>query len=410
MRILIHTQYFPPEIGAPQNRLFELACELTALGHNVFVLTAMPNYPTGHIFPGYGGIFRKEQVDNVIIYRTYIYPTQKSALIPRLLNYFSFVLSSFLVGLFLPQVDIVFTESPPLFLGISGYLLSRIKRAKWIFNVADLWPSSAVELGVIKQGSLPHRISASLEAFFYRKACLVTGQSKTILHNITCRYRDTKTYHLSNGVQLDRYPVQVRSSPSDGILCIMYAGLHGLAQGLDQILSAAKLLEDYPFRFVFVGDGPCKKALMVQSAELNLNNVEFREPVLRDDIPSTLAKADILIVPLKVQLTGAVPSKLYEAMAASKPVILIAESEAAEIVLESGCGVVVKPDDTQALADAVKSLYLKPDDRMVMGRNGRNFVEKWFDRKAIARDFSKYLMQFSDQLKAIRKVNNDVDT
>lgn len=392
MRILIHTQYYPPEIGAPQNRLFELVRELTQLGHNVSVLTAMPNYPTGRIFSGYGGLFRREEIDGVPIYRTYIFPTQKSNLVPRLFNYFSFVLSSFLAGLFLPRYDIIFTESPPLFLGISGYLLSRIKHAKWIFNIADLWPSSAVELGVIHQGSIPHRISQSLEAYFYRHAWLVTGQSKTILKDITSRYKETKTYYLSNGVQLDRYPIRANISRADKDLCVMYAGLHGLAQGLDQIVSAAKLLEDRPFRFVFVGDGPCKKALIEQSTALNLRNVEFWDPVLRDEVPLTLAKADVLIVPLKIQLTGAVPSKLYEAMAAGKPVILIAESEAAEIVSESGCGIVVKLDDTQALVEAIQTLYMESDGRIAMGQSGRKFVEKWFNRKLIAEEFSNYLL------------------
>ena len=189
MRLAILTQYYPPETGAPQRRLSHLAGHFVRAGHSVNVLTAMPNYPQGQIFPGYGGLAQREERDGVDVIRTAIYPTQKTGFLPRLANYLSFVISSAAVGSFLmPRPDYLFVESPPLFLGLSGYWLSRLKSTRLIFNVADLWPETAVRLGVLREDSLAFRVSAWLERFCYRKSWLITGQSKSILENIAQRF------------------------------------------------------------------------------------------------------------------------------------------------------------------------------------------------------------------------------
>jgi Glycosyl transferase 4-like domain len=159
-------------MGAPQAPLSSLAGRLTERGHDVVVLTAMPNYPRGHVYPGYGGIFGKEGSDGVTIIRSYIYAATGLG-IRRLANYFSFVFSSLVVGgVSLPRLDYLITESPPLFLGISGYVLSRLKRARWMFNVSDLWLESAVQLAALSEG-LILRMARRLETFFYQKASCV---------------------------------------------------------------------------------------------------------------------------------------------------------------------------------------------------------------------------------------------
>lgn len=388
--VLIHTQYYPPEIGAPQSRLSDLAFELTRLGFQVTVLTAMPNYPTGKVFSGYGGCYRKENIDGISVIRSAIYPTQSANFFKRLVNYFSFVFSSFWAGVFLPKPDFIITESPPLFLGISGYLLSRIKGAKWIFNVADLWPESVVELGVINRDSFSYRISSHLESFFYHKATLVTGQSKTILQNINQRYPDVPTYLLSNGVRTGQY--HPSDNRTDGRINVMYAGLHGLAQGLYQIIEAAAMLVGQPsIEFTFIGDGPEKQNLIGIAEDKNLKNIHFLNPIPKSQIPETLDRADVLLVPLKIQLTGAVPSKLYEGMAAGKPIILIAESEAAEIVHNADCGIVVKPGDIEALTSAILHLSANSEERKRLGINGRKAVIEIYDRRKIVQDFAYFL-------------------
>jgi hypothetical protein len=195
MNLVLLTQYYPPEIGAPQTRLSELADTFCSARTFCDRVDGDAKLPTGKISPGYGGVWQREQRDGVNVIRTFIYPTQKADFLRRLTNYFSFVLSSGLLGsVLLGRADFLLVESPPLFLGLSGVWLSRLKRARLIFNVSDLWPQSAVELGMLRPGSLAFRVSAWLEAFCYRNAWLVSGQSKSILASITERFPDCSVF------------------------------------------------------------------------------------------------------------------------------------------------------------------------------------------------------------------------
>lgn len=398
MRIGILTQYYPPEIGAPQARLSELARWFVQRGHQVYVLTAMPNYPLGRLYPGYSGLVRREEQNGIQIIRCYIYPTKSVSLFPRLANYFSFVISSLLVGMFsLPKLDYLMTESPPLFLGMSGYFLSRLKRSKWIFNVSDLWPESAVRLGVIKEGRALN-LATALEEFCYRKANVVTGQSKEILQNIQERFPDVPTYHLSNGVDTDLFRPELRSDELRRELfqgkpfIAIYAGLHGIAQGLGQLIeSIAKLKDLVDFSMVFVGDGPEKVDLISKAREMGLTNIRFLDPFPHHLMPSVLASTDVALVPLKNRLPGAVPSKIYEAMGSGLPVVLVADGEAAKIISETEAGVVVSPGDTETLASVLRDLSQNLEKRLLMGQNGRAAAEKRFDRKLIANAFVDFL-------------------
>jgi colanic acid biosynthesis glycosyl transferase WcaI len=402
MKIGILTQFYPPEIGAPQARLSEIAQRLKQRGHTVIVLTAMPNYPTGKIHPGYGGILKRETRDDIRIIRTIIYPTQKASFLHRLTNYFSFVLSSAIIGtFFLPRLDYLFVESTPLFTGLSGYWLSRIKGAKMIFNVSDLWPENAVVLGLIRAGSMSHRISLWLEKFCYQKAWLITGQSKSILSDIKGRFPKQITHHLSNGVDVKKFgpecaTVDARAKlvgNASGAQCVaLYAGLHGLAQGLDQVLETADRMKgDLDLRFVLLGDGPEKSQLVEEATSRKLTNVRFLDPVPSTDIPPLVASADIILVTIKMFIPGMVPSKLYEAMASSKPVIMVAEGEAADIVRDNGAGIAVKPGDINGLVEALRTLHQQPDLRARMAAKGRRAAELYFNRDKIAAKFGEYL-------------------
>jgi glycosyltransferase involved in cell wall biosynthesis len=289
-------------------------------------------------------------------------------------------------------------ESPPLFLGITGFLLSRLKRARMIFNVSDLWPESAVRLGVLRREGMAFRASERLEAFCYHRAWLVSGQSKSILSDIVHRFPGLRTHHLSNGVDTGMFSAQRRTARARGRLskddqCVaLYAGLHGLAQGLDQILGAAELLKaDSPCRFVLLGDGPEKKTLMKQAAEKELSNIEFQDPLRAAELPEVVASADLVLVTLKMHIPGAVPSKLYEAMASGRPVVLVAEGEAAEIVERFNAGIVVPPGDIQGLARAIRTLCASPELRTELGANGRRAAEEEFDREHIVARFISHL-------------------
>jgi glycosyltransferase involved in cell wall biosynthesis len=381
-------------MGAPQARLSELAAHLVQKGHQVTVLTAMPNYPSGKIFQGYGGWFSKDEQDGVRIIRTGIYPVQNARVIPRLLSYFSFVFSSLLLGGWhLRKPVYILTESPPLFLGISGFLLSRWKRARWIFNVSDLWPDSALHLGVIQKGFV-YKLAVKLEAFCYKNAWVVTGQSQTILDSITRRFPAVNTHLFANGVDVRRFspsevkPDAILAIGSKNVVTAIYAGLHGIAQGLEQILQAADQLRDIlDLHFVLVGDGPEKINLMKMKESLNLSNVTFLDAVPRDQVPTLLTSTDICLITLKTHLPGAVPSKIYEAMASGKPIILAADDEPARIVASHKAGLVVPPGDISKLVSAIRKLYNDSTLRESLGNSGQIAVREFYNRRVIVDKF-----------------------
>jgi colanic acid biosynthesis glycosyl transferase WcaI len=399
VHIIIHTQYYPPEVGAPQNRLHELAIGLIRQGIQVTVLTAMPSYPRGRIYDGYKGLLQEESLDDVRVIRTAIYPTQSAGMLRRLFSYFSFILSSIIIGGWqIGKADFVLTESPPLFLGVAGVVLSRWKRAHWIFNISDLWPESVVELGIVSRESPSYKLSSALEKFLYKRAWVVTGQSRTILENIQKRFPGLRVNHLPNGVDTNIFqPGDVQNENRDFL--IVYAGLHGLAQGLEQIhLAAQKLPSTEHIEFTFVGDGPEKQQLIQLVKDLNLNHFRFLDSVAKEKIPAILRTADVLIVPLKIQLTGAVPSKIYEAMAIGKPIILIAESEAAKIVNDANCGIVVRPGDIDGLVASMLYLKNNPEVCKQMGANGRQAAVQNHDRARIVNRFAQLLLRETGHL------------
>jgi glycosyltransferase involved in cell wall biosynthesis len=363
----------------------------------------MPNYPTGKIFPGYGGFVHREEIDNIKYIRTWIYPTKSPGMIPRLINYFSFVFSSLFGGAFLlSKADFFLTESPPLFVGISSYVLSKLKRARWIFNVSDLWPDSAVNMGVIGMGT-SYKISKALEKFFYRKSWLTSGQSNEFIEGVKETVPGTKTYHLSNGADVNRFNPALRSEKihselGDGAECVaVYAGLHGMAQGLDQIVEAAKYLEDLngKLKIVFIGDGPDKDMLIKNAADMNI--IKFLDPQPKEQIPGMLASSDIALVPLKTYIHGAVPSKIYEAMASAIPILLVAEGESTTILNHTQSGVVIQPGEIKEIAENLKKLSSDADLRGKLGNNGRTAVMEKYNRNKIYQDFIEFLSNNNGQ-------------
>lgn len=399
MHLVILTQYYPPEIGAPQSRLCELARAFRARGHDVTVLTAMPNYPGGRVHDGYGGLLREEVLEGVRVIRGYVYPTQSARMVPRLTSYGSFALSSAIAGTMrLPRADFLLVESPPLFLTLSGIWLARRLRARLVVNVSDLWPESAVHLGVLRRDSRAYRAAARLEAFAYRSAWLVTGQSEEIVADVRSRFPGCPTYHLSNGVDTHAFGPSLASDAARatlggaGACVVLYAGLHGLAQGLESLLDAvARLGAGAGVRLVLVGDGVRKAALQADAAARGLGVVDFLPARPRREVAPLLASADVLVVPLGMAIPGAVPSKIYEAMASGRPLVLAADGEAADIVRRHEAGIVVPPADVGAIAEALARLRDDPAERARLGANGRRAAERHFDRADIGERFVRWL-------------------
>ena len=406
VRILILTQYYPPERGAPQNRLSDLAQRLERAGHDVTVLTALPNYPRGEIFKEYHGRFQfEERCAGVRVVRAWIYATQKKTFVRRLLNYFSFVFSSFVLALWkVRSQDVVIVESPPLFLGISGFLISLCKNAKLIFNVSDLWPDSAVAMGILSNKSLIH-LSRWLEEFLYKHATLITGQTQGIVDSIQSRFTDKQVELITNGVDVRAFGRASNSNEKSRIkdefgfgdkFVIGYAGLHGLAQGLETVVQAAGMLSAQEnLLFAFFGDGPEKEILMQLADDSKLTNIRFYPSQESSLMPMILASFDLALIPLrKLDLfRGALPSKMFEAMAAEVPIIVSIEGEARELVERAQAGIAIQPENPGAMACAILQLYQNREQLTVFGRNGRRYVVEHFDRQKIAENFEGLLKQ-----------------
>jgi glycosyltransferase involved in cell wall biosynthesis len=403
LKILFLTQYFPPEVGAPQNRLFELAIRLKKKGADILVLTAMPNYPQMKVHEEYKGKCRYyEEMNGLKVYRSWIFVSQRRSIFFRLLNYFSFVWSSFWAGWFrLRKFDYIFCESPPLFLGISAYLLKKLKGAKLIFNVSDLWPESAEKLGLVTNKTFLN-ISTKLEEFLYKKSEVITGQTQGIVSNISSRFPGKKVYWLPNGVDVDYYnPDFIKTDWRkenkfhDDDFILIYAGIIGHAQGLEVILHAANLLRnERDIKFIILGSGPEREKLINLKTEMNLDNVLFLETILKKDMSSIIKAVDVSIIPLrKIDLfKGAIPSKIFESLAMKKPALLGVEGEAKELFIDQGkCGLFFEPENAEDLSEKILELYSNNELRKELGENGRDFVMKKFNRDILAENFWNYL-------------------
>ncbi|MES2678302.1 MAG: glycosyltransferase family 4 protein [Bacteroidota bacterium] len=408
MKLLILTQYFPPEVGAPQNRLFELAVRLQALGIDVTVLTAMPNYPQMEIYKGYAGKkYVYEETAGLKIHRSAIFVSKNKSILPRLRNYFSFVISSARTGgKKLGNFDFLLCESPPLFLGYSAMYLSKRKKAKLIFNVSDLWPESAEKLGVVNNKTLLD-LAYRLEEKLYSRSVLVTGQTQGICESINSRFPSVETYWLPNGVDLDFYdPEKVQPGnwrkennfrETDFIL--IYAGIIGIAQGLELILDTAKFFAAQPrVKFVLMGSGPEKERLLQKKETEKITNVFFINGVPKSQMPSILKSVNAAIIPLKKLdlFLGAIPSKIFESLAMKIPVLLGVDGEAKKLFIEKGdCGIYFEPENATALRDSI--IRLEGDEKLAvrLGENGRRFVTENFNRENIAKQFHQRLLKLS---------------
>src|SRR2546423_6056979 len=370
LNIVFLTHYFPPEVGAPQTRLFELATRTVAAGHSVTVLTGLPNYPTGIVPGAYRGRFRiEEKLDGVRVIRTWVYATPNRGFARRLLNHLSFAFSSLAAMGLLGRVDVFFVESPPLFIGLAALVFRWLKRTPYVFNVSDIWPESAVELGALRN-RFAIRIAEMFEMHLYRKAARVSVVTPGMLERLAARgVPRAKLVVLTNGVDTEIYqPATTRSDMAQklglaGRKVFLYAGTHGLAQGLDTILEAARLTRDPDILYVLAGDGAEKESLMKKAVAEKIANVRFVPNQPKSAMPALLNLAYATIIPLKRldRFKSALPSKMFEAMAVSRPIVAALWGEAADVIRAAECGIVVEPEDPDAMRAAVEKLAADPE-------------------------------------------------
>jgi len=402
MRTLIVTHYFPPETGAPQARLSALAATWAADGDQVTVLTGMPNHPTGMVPPAYrGAIRRREHLDGYQVIRTWLYATPNEGIARKTAGHLSFMISSVLLGgRRCGPADTVVVSSPTFFSIGAAWLLARMKRARLVVEIRDLWPAIFVELGVLTNHRLI-RLLERLELAAYAAADRVVVVSDGFRANLIDRgVPGDKVHTIRNGVILDRFDpgatadprVRSRLGARAGDCLVLYVGTHGISHGLPGIADAAARLAGDPVHFAFVGEGADKPRLRRRVTELGLGNVTMLPGVPHDEVPALLAAADICLVPLRdVPLFSAfIPSKMFEYLAAGKAVVGAVAGEAAQILRDAGAAV-VPPEDSAALAEAIRELAADPQQRRAMGRRGRCLVERSFDRAALAREYREIL-------------------
>ncbi len=385
MRVLFLTHYYPPELGAAPTRIAALARGLADRGLDVSVHTGFPHYPSGTIAAPYRN--RRLQIEHegpVRVLRSVVYPTANRGFQRRLANHAAFAAGALASAYAAGPVDVVVAETPPLFTAAAGVAYARLKGARLALNVSDLWPESAIELGALGDGRAA-AAAAALARLCYRRAALITAPTAGIIAALGDRPETRgKLVQIPPAVDLDRFAsVPERRPRADVPLRVLYAGTLGMAQQLRTLVQAAAIAGGELVELTIAGDGPDAMAIRSEIEAAGVSNVRMLGSVDAERIPSLYADVDAGVVPLRDRriFEGALPTKLFEVLAAGRPAIVCARGEAAELVRGARAGLVVAPEDPRALADAFARLRADTAEALAMGRRGREKARE-FDRAA----------------------------
>lgn len=408
MRILLMAQCYAPENVSAAILITELATDLVKHGHQVTVITGAPNYPYGHVFSTYRNrIYQVQTLDGVRVIRTWSYISPSKKLWPRLLHYGSYSATAFYGGLAAGRPDVLVSFSPPLPLGLSAWLLSRIWQAPWVLQLEDLYPDAAIAAGIMKNKKIID-FFLWMERFLYAKSHLISVISESFRKTLLAKSVPNTKIKL---IPVWADPDEVRPLPKENSFrrdhgladkfLVMYAGNIGLTSCLEDILQAAEILrEQTEIQFVIVGEGVKKEALEAEVQSKQLTNMLVLPYQPRGIFPEMLAAADIVLVTLN---TGAafssLPSKVFSAMSSARPVLTVAplESELARIIEEAGCGWTVPPGSPREVAGVILTASSQELALNCMGQNGRDHLEKYFSRDRCVGAYEKMLLQLCHQ-------------
>ena len=401
MHILLIHQAFAAIDEPGGTRHHEIAQYLVKRGHRVTIIASPVSYLTGKSEPAQG---RTKEQSGIKILRVYTYSALHRSFLHRIFSFLSFMVSSFIAGLRVREVDIVWGTSPPIFQGLTAWTLARIKRTPFLLEIRDLWPAFAIAVGVLHQ---PMLIKASewLERFLYQHADLVVVNSPGFIQHT--QQRGAKKVELvPNGSDTSMFdPQKFGKSTKDANreFIALYAGAHGMSNDLGIVLQAAEMLKERAdINIVLLGDGKEKPALEKLAQNMEIPNLQFLPPVAKNKMPVALAAADACIAILKpIPLYGTVyPNKVFDYMAAGKPVLLAIEGVIREVIEEAGAGIAISPGDPAALADGIRYLADHPDEGQAMGSRGRNHVKQHFNRPIQAEKFTSLI----EDLQKLNKV------
>ena len=407
MKILFLTDNFYPERNAPAKRTHEHAVEWLKLNHSVSVITGVPNFPNGKVFDGYRNkIFQTESKDGVLIYRVWTFITANKGFLLRILDYTSFMFTSFIAGLFIKKHDIVIATSPQFLTVISGWLISIFKRIPFVLEIRDLWPESIVAVGAMNKNSFFIKQLYRLSHFFYKKADVivcVTNSFKKELINLNID--GNKIVVIENGIDVnkiiqpnktkDQIMTQYNFNNNDFI--ISFIGTIGMAHGLDVIVDSAKKNNNTNIKFLIIGDGADKERIVHRIENERINNVTILNSINWQEIININQIISINLIHLikSNTFTKVIPSKIFESMAMKKPIILGVDGESRQILENIRCGYFMIPEDADSLIENINKMQSDQDLLNSMGENGYNVVINRYNRAKLS---NKMITFISDKI------------
>lgn len=407
MNILLLHQYFLEDNDGGGSRWNEMAKVWIEQGHSVTVIAGTINYAASEIPHEYNNkLYSKKRQGAILIYRSYVYSGYNSSFLGRLFGYFSFVLSSLYVGLFVAKkFDCIVITSPPLFVGISGYLISLFKRIPFIFEIRDLWPESAIDTGVVTNRSII-KLSYFLEKFIYKKATLINVLTPAF-KNVLIEKKNVnpeKIIYIPNAADfslsdsfLETFDVAKFKLDNnfENTFIVTYVGAHGVANHLEQILQTAALMREYNVLFLLIGQGMEKNKLIKISNDLHLQNVKFIDSVPKAEIFKYILASDVGCSVLKNVATfkTVYSNKTFDYMSCKKPVLMAIDGVSRALIEEANAGIFVEPENPE---DFKEKILFYMNNRSILnehGINGYNFAKLNFDRKILAEKYSNTIQK-----------------
>ena len=397
MHILFLVDNFPPEVNAPATRTYEHCLEWIKAGHKVTVITCVPNFPQGKVYEGYKNkLYFKENLDNISVIRVWSYIAENKGVIKRVLDWLSFAVMSMFVGVF-QKHDLIIATSPQFFTTWSAWVISKIRRKPWVFEVRDLYPESIKTVGAIKNEIIIN-ILEKIEIGLYKNANKVIVVTDAFKKNLISRgIKESHVDVITNGSNLELFYPRKKNEKLlehfnlEGKFIVGYIGTHGMAHGLDFILNSIEKVKDKNIHFLFIGDGSEKVELLKIAKKINLKNITFLDPISKELVPEYLSIVDISLVPLlkAENYKQVIPSKIFESSAMHKPILLGVEGQAKKIIDQYKAGLTYEPENQndflvklENISD--KSLY----DELVVGC--QNLAVN-YNRKSLAKKMLKIL-------------------
>lgn len=407
MQILFLSHYFPPEVNAPASRTCDHAGRwVKQPGVRVTVLTNHPNHPYGILYEGYENRWlSSEEKEGIEVRRVKTYLAPNSGFLRRILNYLFFVPAAVIAAAAAPAPDIVVATSPQFFCAVAGFLASRLKRRPFVFELRDLWPESIVSVGAMRPGAAI-RILEKLELFMYGKSAKIVVLTESFRRNLISRgIPESKISVIRNGADLSFFsprpapPYLTETLGAKGKFIVSYIGTVGMAHAVEKILDVAEELRPCDdILFLIVGEGARKQKIRELATRRGLGNVRVLPGVSKAEVPDYYAVTDLNLVTLRNTpvFRTVLPSKIFEIMAMSRPILCAADGECRQLIEQAGCGVFAEPENVRQIADRIRELRHRREELKVMGEKGRRFAEHFFDRDDLA---LRYLDVLKDSMK-----------